>query len=190
MPRRLLAALLLAALAPSSRAEVKPHGLFSDHMVLQRDVEWNAWGTAAPNEKVAVTLHDERLNKGETVEVSADQEGKFAAKMPARKAGGPFTLTFQGTGAVRCKDVYFGEVWVCSGQSNMEWSVNASAEPDKVKAAAEQPMIRLYTVPRLQANQPADDVKSRWQECTPKTVGNFSAVAYHFGRDLQKALDV
>ena len=105
-------------------------------------------------------------------------------------AGGPYTLTFKGKNTIMLKEVYLGEVWICSGQSNMEFSVNSSEGAAAAKAASKNPMIRLFTVPHRSSLQPESDVPGKWVECGPDTVGGFSGVGYFFGRDLQKALDV
>jgi sialate O-acetylesterase len=193
MRRLLLPALLAGLLAPAARADVKPHPLFTDHMVLQRDVEVPVWGTAAPNEDVTVTL--EGPEKGVKATAKADADGKWKTALPGQKAGTGYTLRIAGTSAVALKNVAVGDVWVCSGQSNMEWSVNATYDSDKTKAAAKNPNLRLFTVQKRTATAPiADqaDLKhfTKWAESGPDTVGGFSATAYFFGANLQKNLDV
>jgi sialate O-acetylesterase len=127
---------------------------------------------------------------GQATGTKADQDGKWMLKLPEHKAGGPFTLTFRGKNTLTLKDVYVGEVWVCSGQSNMEWPVSLSANPQGAIQNAKNPKIRLFTVPHRVSESPVADVSAKWLECGPATVPGFSAVAYFFGRDLQKALDV
>ncbi|HEX7898826.1 MAG TPA: sialate O-acetylesterase [Planctomycetota bacterium] len=174
----LLLALLVSA-APS--AETKLSTLFTDGMVLQRDLACPVWGTAAPGAEVAVEI------AGQKKSAKADADGKWSLKLDPLAAGGPHELKI---GERVIKDVLVGEVWVCSGQSNMEWSVNASLNPAEEKAAAVHPKLRLFTVPKKQADAPVTDIPSAWKVCGPETVGSFSAVAYFFGRDLQKAIDV
>jgi len=118
------------------------------------------------------------------------RNGKWTVKLPALKAGGPDTLIVEGKNRIELKNVLVGEIWICSGQSNMEWPLNKSFESEKDIAGAANPNLRLFTVPKLKANEPVNDVKSSWQESNPETVKNFSAVAYYFGRDLQKARGV
>jgi sialate O-acetylesterase len=186
---RLLASFALAAiLAPAARADVAVNPVFSDHAVLQRDRPITVWGTSDPGEKVKIKLSTETNTSANT---EASSEGKWVAVLPAVQAGGPFTMTVQGKNRIEFKDVLVGDVWVCSGQSNMEMRLDRCFEADKTIAAAKNPNIRLFTVPRTTAAEPQDKVKSNgWKECTPESVPGFSGVAYYFGRDLQKALDV
>src|SRR5205823_3234492 len=104
--------------------------------------------------------------------------------------GGPFTLIVSGKNTITIQDVYVGEVWICSGQSNMEWPVRLTIGADEAIKSSKNPQIRLFTVPKTTSDQPLHEVKGKWQECNADTVKNFSAVAYYFGRDLQKALKV
>ena len=189
--RMLLAAVLATGLcAPFARADVKPHALFSDGMVLQRDVKTRVWGKAEPGEKVSVVL-SEKSGKGITPDpVEADKDGNWSIELSSSPAGGPYTMTIKGKNTIELKDVYVGDVWVGSGQSNMEMSLNGCADADKHKAASKNPKIRLFTVPRKIADNPQQDINGKWVECGPDTVGGFSGVAYFFGRDLQKALDI
>jgi sialate O-acetylesterase len=184
--------LAVAAFAPTAaaRADVKPHPLFTDNMVLQQGVELPVWGLAAADEDVIVKLE----GGGESVDAKAkaDKDGKWVAKLPARKTGTGFTLTI---GAVTLKNVAVGEVWIGSGQSNMEWPVNASYNPTEVRNAAKNPNLRLFTVAKRTSTTPLNDQNdlkhfSKWEECVPENVGGFSAVAYHFGDNLQKSLKV
>jgi sialate O-acetylesterase len=176
-------ALAGAALMLEARADVKLPGLFSDHMVLQQGMRVPVWGWANEGEKVTVAF------RGKKVSTTA-RKGKWMVRLPSQKAGGPDTLTIQGDNQIDVHNVVVGEVWICSGQSNMEWPLSGSFESEKDIAASADPNIRLFTAPRLKADAPVDDVKANWQKCDPNTVGKFSAVAYYFGRDLQKARGV
>jgi sialate O-acetylesterase len=173
-------------IGPAARAEVKPYALFTDGMVLQQDQPCPVWGTAEPGETFAVVLKvgGERIGSDT---VRAGQDGKWRFDLPKLKAGGPYSLNI---GQVTVNDVYVGEVWVCSGQSNMEWRISQTADAEKAIANAKNPKIRLFTVPHTVSATPLTEVTGKWSECNPDTVKNFSAVAYYFGRDLQKALDV
>lgn len=186
-----LAATLFLA-GPQARADVKPHALFSDGMVLQqrKDPRMGApvWGTADPGEKVEVSLVQD--GSGPAAIASADKDGRWQVSVPTTKAGGPFTMTIKGKNEITIKDVYVGEVWVCSGQSNMEWPLRATADAQKAIENATNPKIRLFTVPHKVSATPVTDVNGKWSECNPDTAKNFSAVGYYFGRDLQKALNV
>ena len=195
--RPLAALLALAALAPIASADVKLHNLFSDHMVLPRDVPAPVFGTAGPNEPVSISL----MKDGEaakTVEVTADDKGMWVGKIPATPAGVGYTLTVKGTNEIKLSDVLIGDVWLCSGQSNMEWTVGGLRRDDqgkKVAEAAANPMLRLFQVQKRISATPRSDLDrtrnaGRWLECTPETVTNFSAVGYFFGRDIQKSQNV
>ncbi len=184
---RLFALAAAAGLAPAARADVTPHPLFTNDMVLQRDADVPVWGLAAPGEEVTVTVGEA------SAKAKAGDDGKWSAKLPAQKAANGLTLTIKGKNAVELKNVAFGEVWVCSGQSNMEWSINASWDAEKYKAGANNKMVRLFTVAKRTSLTPlADqgDLKhfSGWAESGPGNVGGFSAVAYHFGSHLQKTV--
>lgn len=167
-------------LAPGARADVKLPALFSDNMVLQQGARVPVWGWADEGERVAVTFRGRKVSTTAT-------KGKWRITLPIQKAGGPDTFTVEGKNRVELRNVLVGEVWVCSGQSNMEWSMGRSFEPDNDIANSANPGLRLFTVPKGRADEPANDVKSGWQECHPDAVRGFSAVAYYFGRDLQKA---
>lgn len=197
MPLRKL--LLLAAVAawaaPAARADVKPHPLFTDNMVLQQGTKIIVWGKADPKENVTVDLSRRVGNEGTAAGagMDADENGNWKVVLPAQKSGTEYVLTIKGTNTVTFKNVAVGEVWICSGQSNMEWSINAGETPDKVKAASKNPMVRLFTVQKRTAPAPITDQNdlkhfTKWVECGPDTVGGFSAVAYHFGQYLQKHL--
>lgn len=192
--RLVLFAGLFALTAPAAQADVKLHPLFTDHMVLQRDAECPVWGTAAPGEKVTVTLAGPK-GQAVVVEATADDKGMWKAMLPKATAGTEFTLTAKGANEISVTDVAVGDVWVCSGQSNMEWPVNASYDAEKVKAGAKNPNVRLFTVQKRTAPAPISDMGdlkhfTRWSESGPDTVGGFSAVAYHFGTTLQKGIGV
>jgi sialate O-acetylesterase len=184
---RLLLAVSLVSFAATARADVAPSPVFTDHAVLQRDKPIRIWGTSDPGELVRISLS---TDTGTRTAARANADGRWIAELPPQPAGGPYTLTIQGKNRVQFKDVLVGEVWVCSGQSNMEFHLRQSFEPQKDIAAAANPKIRLFTVTRGTAMAPLDRVKGEWQECTPETARNFSAVGYYFGRDLQKALGV
>lgn len=198
LTRKLL--LLAALLAPAAaRADVQPHPLFTDNMVLQRDVECPVWGIADPGEKIAVSLSAQESGGGaganHQVIVTADKKGHWLAKLPPQKAGTGRTLTISGKSGIQLKNVAFGDVWVCSGQSNMEMAVNSCYNPLQVKAQSKNPNVRLFTVQKRTAAAPITDQNdlrhfTKWVECGPETVGNFSAVAYHFGAHLQQNLKV
>ena len=160
--------------------------IFSDHMVLQRDMKVPIWGAAAPGAKVVVQIGDDKQ------EATADDDGNWRVAMKPLDAGGPHSVhVASGDQELELKDVLAGDVWVASGQSNMEWPVTASKDPDSEIAAADWPEIRFIDVPNETGDKPAARFESAgWQACKPETIGQFSAVAYFFGRDLHKELNV
>lgn len=186
MKRTLCLFLLIAALAPAvSRADVVLPNVIGSNMVLQRDAALPIWGWASPGEEVTVTLGSD--NKASA---TADAGGRWQVKLAPVKSGGPLDMTVAGKNTIKLTNILIGEVWVGSGQSNMEWSVTASMNPQEEISAATYPKIRLFLVPKVPSGTPARDVNARWVECSPATVGSFSAVLYYFGRKLNKDLDV
>ena len=167
----------------ATNADVKLHGLFSDNMVLQRDAPVPIWGWADEGEKVTVEFRNQKVS-------TTAKAGKWMVKLKKLKAGGPDELRVNGKNAIALKNVLVGEVWIASGQSNMEWPMRASFSPDTEIPKTENPTLRLYTVPKLKAEELRDNVDASWVECNPSTTPSFSAVAYYFGRDLAKALNV
>ncbi len=141
------------------------------------------WGWADDGEQVTVAF------RGETVKTKA-KGGNWMLKLGKLRAGGPDTLTVAGKNTVEIKNVLVGEVWICSGQSNMEWPLSRSFESSPDIAASANPMLRLFLVPKLKADAPVNDVKGNWKEAGPESTPTFSAVAYYFARDLQNALKV
>jgi len=196
----LFAALLFVILSGGpARAAVKPHALISEGMVLQRGMAVPILGTAAENEKVTVRF------QGQEVTTTA-HNGKWLLRLRNLQAGGPFEMTLTGTNTIRLKDVFVGEVWVCSGQSNMVWPMRLCATKEMI-ATSSNPMIRFFTVPLNSATTPQSEVVANprsdqelltsklpytptWKECRPDVVSYISAVGYFFARDLQKALGV
>jgi sialate O-acetylesterase len=161
-----------------------PH-LFSDHMVLQRDMDIRVWGLADPGEKIAVSLA--QTTRGTTAGVNRHWE----VALPPISAGGPYVLTVRGKSAVEIKDVMIGEVWVASGQSNMTFALSGATTAADALANANRPEIRLFTVPGRVSLTPQQDTRSaRWQVCTSETAKNFSAVAYFFAVRLEDSLHV
>jgi sialate O-acetylesterase len=175
--------LTVACLPIRLQAEVRLAGVFGDNMVLQQGVAVPIWGWADNGEVITVQFRDQKLT-------TAAKDGKWQVKLRKLQTGGPDTLTVSGKNEIHLQDVLVGEVWICSGQSNMEFPLKASYESAQDIAASGNPSIRLFTVPKLKANDPTNNVNARWELCGPSTSPNFSAVAYYFGRDLQKALGV
>jgi sialate O-acetylesterase len=174
----------LLALAGTASADVRLPGIISDHMVLQRDAPVRIFGTADPGEAVTVTL------RGQTAQAVADQAGRWEAWLRPLAAGPAGEMTVRGTNAITIRDVLVGDVWLGSGQSNMQWAVRQSANPEAEIAAGHFPEIRLFYVPRTPSAVPVEDVDAKWVVCTPETVKEFSAVLYYFGREMHRDLKV
>jgi len=188
MNLRMSAGLLLIALSvtvePASGGELQAPAIFSDNMVLQRGVPVAVWGWADDGQKVTVRF------RGRSVTARA-RNLAWQAKLPPMKAGGPDTLTISTSSeTLQFTNVLVGEVWVCSGQSNMEWPLSRSFEPETDIASATNSQIRLFRVPKNRLPSPTIRIDSSWSTLSPQSAENFSAVAYYFARDLQKALNV
>lgn len=170
-------------------AELRLPGFFGDHMVLQQQSPIPIWGWAEPGETVAVQLGEDGSS---SVEAKADEEGRWRAQLPAQDANATGrTLTVSAkSGSISLSDVLVGEVWLCSGQSNMEWSVAASKDPQVEIAAAKYPQIRQIKVGRSTSGVPLDDVAASWQVCSPETAGSFTAAGYYMARELHRELGV
>lgn len=169
----------------TAQAEVRLPKIFGDHMVLQRDQPIPVWGWADAGEKVTVTLGD-----GEPVTTVAGDDATWAVRLAPRKEGGPIQLTVAGNNVVKLTDVLVGEVWLCSGQSNMEFQVSGADHAADEIAAAKYPRIRHIQIPKRPAALAETDVNAQWTVCSPETVASYTAVGYFFARDLQKQLDV
>ena len=179
-------ALVFAGLITSAQADVKLASIFGDSMVLQRELPVPVWGWAAAGEEVTVTLGDQ------SKKVTADADGRWQVKLDPLKANGEGQmLKVSGKNTIELKDVLIGEVWICSGQSNMEWPLQSTINANEEVAAASHPQIRLFNVPgHLTSPVAKDTCPGNWQICEPNTAGGFSAVGYFFGRRLQDELKV
>ncbi len=177
--------LLLLLLALPALAEVQLPKLFGDHMVLQRRKPVPVWGWADPGERLTVSFN------GQTKKLKAGNDGRWRTNLDPMEAGGPFVLTVQGKiNSAMVQDVLIGEVWICSGQSNMEYVVKNSVNSNDEIQNANYPQIRHFKVQKATAVQPLTDVSGEWQVCSPATVGDFTAVGYFFARDLAQKLNV
>ena len=176
--------LLPLSVAMVARAELQLPALFSDNMVIQQGVPVTIWGWADEGEKVTVKLRGQ--------EVSATTRNlKWSLNLRPLEAGGPGMLTIATETETRTlTNVLVGEVWVCSGQSNMEWPLSRAFQAEADIAAATNMLIRLFRVPKEKAEAPTVRINSSWTESTPETAARFSAVGYYFGRDLQAARKV
>ena len=168
---------------PAEQVNLFP--LFSDHMVFQQNQPIVVWGTAGNAGQVTVEL------AGKSASSRADDNGRWRVELDAMPAGGPFELTVKGQETQSLRDVMIGEVWVCSGQSNMEWPVSRANHAEQEIAAARYDNLRLFTVKKNTSATLIDTIDTDgWQRCTPETVPGFSAVGYFFGRHLIQNLDV
>jgi len=181
---RLCFFLCLVAATNFSRADLQLPALFSDNMVMQRNVSVPIWGWADDGEVISVQF------RGQKVTTTANN-GKWSVRLRRLKAGGPDTLTVVSPKrTVEFKNVLVGEVWVASGQSNMEWPMTQSDQPQAAIASATNSLIRFFMVPNVKSEAPTVRVNSSWKVCSPDMIGGHSAVGYFFARDLQAARNV
>jgi hypothetical protein len=170
----------LALVAGTAWADVKLPSLFSDHMVLQGDAAVPIWGWAEPGEQVYVSI------AGQIRTTVADNSGQWSLKLDKLSAPAPVTLTVKGRNTIVIQDVLVGEVWLASGQSNMQLPVNDAMNPQAEKVSANFAPIRMFTVAHHVAVTPQTNCEGEWVVCSPETVGRFSAAAYFFARDLHQ----
>ncbi len=177
---------LLFLLTPTTLlADVSLNNLFSNHMVLQQGIQNKVWGKADPGEKIAVSI------AGQNHATVAEKDGAWSVQLDAiMEYGGPHTLTVVGNNTQTFQDILIGEVWVCSGQSNMQWPVRQATDADLTMATADLGQIRLISVPQVGTQEPQWNFKGEWAVCSPENVGDFSAVGFFFGRQLHQTLDV
>lgn len=166
-------------------AALKLPSVFANHMVLQREAPVAIWGEADPDAKVTVAFADQ------TTSTRAASDGTWSVRLKPMKANAEGrVLTVSAGETLSFEDVLVGEVWLCSGQSNMAWTVAAAANPKEEIASASFPQIRMFTAERVSHSEPQKDVPGQWNPASPETVGKFSAVAFYFGRHLHQALEV
>ncbi|MDP4291173.1 MAG: sialate O-acetylesterase, partial [Bacteroidota bacterium] len=183
--------LLCILLTGNINANVKLASPFGDHMVLQRNKTVPVWGTASPGEKVTITFNTQKKS------IVTGADGTWRVNLSKLNAGGPYTMIVKGTNTLTLQDVYVGEVWLCSGQSNMDFTVaredrywcGVFNEKEEV-SNANYPLIRVFDTDFTPSEEVQKEVKGIWEIVSPKTVGHVSAVAYFFARDLQKKLNV
>lgn len=166
------------------QAELKMPNVFGSHMVVQQKAPIKVWGWTKPGQDVSVSFADKSTSG------KAGDDGRFEVALPAVDAGGPYTMTVKADESVSFDDVLVGEVWVCSGQSNMQWTVNSSNDADLERLTAKFPKLRMINFPQVGSQEPILTHDRQWQVCTPENVGAFSAVGYFFARQLQRTLDV
>jgi len=178
----LVTAIVAALCWIGAHADVALPPVISDSMVLQQAQHAQLWGTAAPGEPVTVCLANQ------TVQTTADVQGKWSLRLKPIKAGGPYTLVVSGAkNTLTVHDVLVGEVWCASGQSNMEFTLDRANNAEQEVAAANYPTLRIFTANRQVARTPQESVGGHWVVCTPQTAGKFTALGYFFGREIIKA---
>ncbi len=172
-------------LALGGFCQVKLAGIFGDHMVIQRSQSVPVWGWASPNESVTVKF------KQQQKETVTDKNGKWRINLDPEPAGGPYEISIQGKSGIILHDVMVGEVWLCSGQSNMEFQLKSVRNADVETSTANYPEIRQIKIPLIASSTPKADIPpAKWDVCSPKTAGDFTAVGYFFAREMAKRLHV
>ncbi len=167
------------------QAEITLPYILSDNMVLQRDIPVNIWGWANPGEKVTVAVSSQKLS------VRTDAKGEWKVTLTPLPAGGPYEITITGKNTIVLKNILAGDVWVCSGQSNMEFPLSQSRNWGKDRATTENSQVRLFYVPKRISSKPLQNTdEAKWEVCNEKSAAVFSAVGYYFGVDLNKQIGV
>ncbi len=186
MKRLLLLLPLLAPAACSSDPDsFRVARIFADNMVLQRSAPVTVWGWARPGQKVTVKVADQ------TATTTAGAKGDWRVSVGPLTAGGPYEMKISGGGEVVFKNILVGDVYVCAGASNMEWQVAGAQNPAKEIESAQYPAIRHVTVPKGMSRTPLSDLPQvAWQECSPKTVGTWTATGYFFARSIHQKLGI
>ena len=177
--------LIVAFSIGTSRANVKLSGIFSDHMVLKRSDNVPIWGQADPDEEVTVTQN------GQTSKVRADGNGRWSTTLNlSGSTSGPFEMTIEGKNKIVLNDVVIGEVWIASGQSNMDFMLKNAIDADTAIQASDNPMLRIFVVKKNAASEPREDTDGKWIVSSPQASGDFSAVGFFFAEKLQRELRV
>lgn len=185
MKKNFLLPVFLLAISQTLFAKITLPKIFADNMVLQQNTTIPVWGQADANESIELRFHLQ------VKKIKADKNGRWLVRLDAETAGGPFTLSIKGENTIEFKNVLVGEVWICSGQSNMEWNVAGSMNAAKEIAVADYPFIRHIKISKTISSLPEKDFAAgSWQICSPSTVGDFTAVGYFFARRLYDSLKV
>ncbi|MET0462420.1 MAG: sialate O-acetylesterase [Chitinophagaceae bacterium] len=185
--RRFFLIIVFISITLFAQSQLLMPAIFSDSMMLQRDAPIRIWGSANPGEKVTAVFHQQRKT------VTADDKGKWMMMLLPEMAGGPYDLSVRATNSLVFKGILMGDIWVCSGQSNMEFPVKGWSSVNDAEqeiATANYPRIRLFTVEKNVSALPTDELKGKWETCSPSSIPLFSAVGYFFGRALHKELNV
>ncbi|MBL7966304.1 MAG: hypothetical protein JNK09_04845 [Prolixibacteraceae bacterium] len=188
MKKILLTFLVLVAFATTNFAKIILPSVFADNMVLQQNSTVAIWGWSDAGETVKIVAG---WKEKDTIKVKADNSSKWTTTIKTIGAGGPYSIRILGSSRVELKNVMLGEVWICSGQSNMEWSVNHKIQNGEEGAAkANHPNIRIFHVQKIGAEYPQENCNATWTVCSPETMRSTSAVGYFFARELQQKLNV
>jgi sialate O-acetylesterase len=172
------------ALAAPSAKDLNVITLFGDNMLLQRNIKVPIWGTAQPGGVVEIKFN------GQTKEAKVGEDGEWTVYLDPMKAGGPYDMTISGEKNLKFKNILIGDVWICSGQSNMAMTVQSSKDAKKEIKEADYPEIRFFSVVRKVSDKPLKTLGGKWVPCSSASVGGFSAAGYFFGRDLYKSLKI
>jgi sialate O-acetylesterase len=183
--KNLLVSAVLSFASMLAHADVTLNGVFTDHMILQRDIPVSVYGVAEPGENVAVAF------MGQEKSAVAGKDGKWSVKLDAMKfSATPAAMTVSGKNTITLNDILMGDIWICSGQSNMEWVLGNCNRPDDLKQA-DFPLIRLFQMRGVVSSYPRTDVSCiPWAPCTPQSVQNFPAVGFYFGRKVHQETGV
>jgi sialate O-acetylesterase len=185
MKKRDLFLLVIIVSSISINAQVSMPKFFANNMVLQRNTPIPIWGWAKANEKVEIKFDKQ------TKIAKADKNGKWIVKLNPETAGGPFILKVKAGNTIQINNVLVGEVWICSGQSNMEYALRYTIDAKKEIASANNPFIRHIKIPRAISSLPEDDIsEGKWNSCDSTTVGDFSAAAYYFAKEIYNKLKI
>ncbi|MEQ9302501.1 MAG: sialate O-acetylesterase, partial [Marinoscillum sp.] len=186
MMKNILTTLLVLFLSINALADVRLSSIFTDNMVLQRNQAVKIWGWAQSRETVMLQFNNQSMN------TRADKAGFWVVELEPMSYGGPFEMKIEGqSNSIVLKNVLIGDVWIGSGQSNMEWPLKKTKSGETTVASSDNPQIRLFTVERTMSPEPKSEVAGTgWLVASPETTINFSAVAYHFGKTLNADLNV
>lgn len=176
--------IIILFLTSESRATVTVSHVFGNGMILQCNSEVSVWGKASTNEPVTIEI------AGQEHKIQANSNGKWSVKLSPHAPGGPFVLKISGTNSIIFKDVYFGEVWICAGQSNMGVTLRKVDNAKAELASANYSRIRFLTIPEQCSDTPLDDFQAKWQKCSSKSAVDLSAIAYYFGRNLHETINM
>lgn len=174
---------VIACSCPKAHADVRVSAIFGDHMVLQRGMKIPIWGKADAGETVTVKA------AGQERSATADEKGKWRITLDPIEASDSIEIMIAGKNAITIKDVLVGEVWLCSGQSNMGFPLKNTSGGAAAVKSADRPTMRLFNVGRNLPQEPQDELTGKWEICSPETAATFSAVAYFFGLELQQELN-